>query len=234
VAVLLDLVLFLFFIVVPGAAIGTQIIPLRLNDVTFRDTDLEHAWGLVAQYAHGTFEQRFGYPTGYFYLDDKRSHCPSRILMRECQPAGAITDGCSAQLGAASLSGFDGGCATGCMGILVIGFIGAPFFLVSACDRFFRLVLRSRVDVSLTPSGPDTVASFAFHGPGGYSLRRRYAQAFEKPVLPAALGLDAAAAAPEGVTAGPPPGGRPVPRQADGQSADRRAAGGRHASGNVA
>jgi hypothetical protein len=233
VGVLLEVVLFLLFIVVPAVAIGTQVIPLRLGDITFRDTDLEHAWGLVAQYAYGTFEQRFGYPTGYFYLDEKRSRPPSRLLMREYQPAGAITDGCSAQLGAASLTGFEGGCLTGCMGIMVIAFIGAPFFLVSACDRFFRLVLRSRVDVSLAASGPDTVASFAFHGPGGYSLRRRYARAFEKPVLPASLGLDIAA---EGQAGDPPPGGGQSAsgRPAGGPASGGRPAGGRHASGNAA
>ena len=49
--VLLDIVLFLLFIVVPVAAICTQVIPLRLDGVTFRDTDLAHAWVLVAQYA---------------------------------------------------------------------------------------------------------------------------------------------------------------------------------------
>lgn len=153
--------------------------------------------------------------------------------MREYQPTGAITDGCSAQLGAASLSGFEGGCLSGCLGIMLIAFIGAPFFLVSACDRFFRLVLRSRVDVSMAASGPDTVASFAFHGPGGYSLRRRYARTFEKPVLPASFGLDVAA---EGQPGDPPPGGG---RSASGPSAGGRAsggrpAGGRHASGNAA
>jgi hypothetical protein len=235
VAVLLDVVLFLLFIAVPAAAIGTQIIPLRLSGITFHDTDLEHAWGLVAQYAYGTFEQRFGYPTGYFYLDDKRSHRPTRILMRECQPAGAITDGCSAQLGAASLSGFEGGCTSGCLGIFVIGIIGAPFFLVSACDRFFRLVLRSRVDVSLAASGPDTVVSFAFHGPGGYSLRRRYGQAFEKPALPAALGLDAGPAAAAGPAGDPPPSGWPTAGQSgSARSAGERPTGGRHASGHEA
>ncbi len=189
-AVFLDFLLFLIFVAVPVAAICMQVIPLRLGDVTFHDTDLAHAWTLVGQYAEGTFEQRFGYPTGYFYFDEKRSQQPKRILMREAQPAGAITDGCSAQLSAMSLSGFEGGCAAGCMGVLVIGFIGAPFFLVSVFDRFFRLVLRSRVDVSLEASGKDATASFAFYGPGGYSLRRRYAQVFEKPALPAALCID--------------------------------------------
>lgn len=80
-----------------------------------------------------------------------------------------------------------GGCTAGCIGICLVAFIGTPFFLISILDRFFRLMLRSRVDVQLTASGPDTVAAFAFYGPGGYSLRRRYAQVFEKPVLPPIL-----------------------------------------------
>lgn len=186
----LNFVLILVFIVVPIAAICTQVIPVRLGEVRFRDTDLAHAWYLVAQYAEGTFEQRFGYPTGYFYLDEKRSQEPKRILMREAQPAGVITDGCAGELGAISFSGFEAGCAGGCMTMLVIGTIGAPFFLVSVLDRFFRLVLRSRVDVQLQQAGPDVVAAIAFYGPGGYSLRRRYAQVFEKPALPASLGFE--------------------------------------------
>jgi hypothetical protein len=200
--VFLDFLLIVVFVLVPIAAVCTQVIPMRLADVTFRDTDLAHAWMLVGQYAEGTFEQRFGYPTGYFYFDAKRSQEPSRLLMREAQPAGAITDGCSAQLAAMSLGGFDEGCGAGCIGIALIGFIGAPFFFVSIFDRFFRLVLRSRVDVSLVAVGSDVKASFAFYGPGGYSLRRRYAQVFEKPALPAALGIPA----------GPAPAGRHAAR----------------------
>jgi hypothetical protein len=191
-AVLFNVLLFIVFVLVPVAALCTQVIPVRLGDITFRETDPAHAWLLVAQYAEGTFEQHFGYPTGYFYIDQKRSKPPMRILVREAQPAGAITDGCSGALSAASVSGFEGGCLSGCVGVFMIGIIGGPFFLVSTFDRFFRLILRSRVDVSLAASGPDTVASFAFHGPGGYSLRRRYAQVFERPVLPEAYGFDVA------------------------------------------
>jgi len=202
-AVLLDILLILVFIVVPIAALCMQTIPMRLGEeVRFRDTDPAHAWRLVAQYAQGTFEQRFGYPTGYFYVDSKRSQQPSKIVMKEAQPAGAVTDGCAAQLGVAGLSGFDGGCATGCISLFVVAFIGAPFFLISAFDRFFRFTLRSRVEISLQAAGPDTVATFAFYGPGGYSLRTRYAQAFARPVLPATL-----AANPTPETAGPPAAG---------------------------
>jgi hypothetical protein len=187
VGIVFNILLVLIFIVLPVAALCMQTIPVRLDDVTFRDTRPDYAWVLVAQYAEGTFEQRFGYPTGYFYVDDKRSTQPTRVLLKEFQPSGAITDGCSAQLGSVSLSGFEGGCTAGCIGICLVALIGAPFFLVSILDRFFRLMLRSRVDVKLTVSGADTVASFAFYGPGGYSLRRRYAQVFEKPALPAIL-----------------------------------------------
>jgi hypothetical protein len=187
VGVLLTILFILVFIVVPVAALGMQTMPMRLAEVRFRDTDTDHAWRLVAQYAQGTFEQRFGYPTGYFFVDRKRSQQPSKIVMKEAQPAGAITDGCAADLGAMSLSGFEGGCTAGCMTAFVVAFIGAPFFLISAFDRFFRFMLRSRVDISLQAAGPDTLVSFAFYGPGGYSLRNRYAQAFAQPVLPVAL-----------------------------------------------
>jgi hypothetical protein len=189
-----------------------QVIPRRLGDVTFRDTDPAHAWMIIGQYAQGTFEQRFGYPTGYFYVDQDRSRRPDRLLMREAQPSGAITDGCSVQISSLSLSGFEEGCGAGCLMFFTVIFIGAPFLIVSALDRFFRLILRSRVDVSLAASGPDTIATFAFHGPGGYFLRRRYAQVFEKPALPAGLSGEAALPASGTSAAGgtPAAGGRPA------------------------
>jgi hypothetical protein len=189
VGLVLNVLFFLILVVVPIAALCMQTMPLRIASMTFHDTTPDYAWRLVAQYAEGTFEQRFGYPTGYFHLDDKRSQQPSKIVMRELQPAGAVTDGCSSELSLASLSGFEGGCLAGCLGMMAVGCIGAPFFLVSTFDRFFRFMLRSRVDVQLAASGPDTVASFAFYGPGGYSLRSRYAQVFEKPTLPAELAI---------------------------------------------
>src|ERR1700685_771386 len=66
IVVVLDILLFLAFVALPVAALCMQTIPMRLTGVTFHDTDLPHAWELVIAYAEGTFEQRFGYPTGYF------------------------------------------------------------------------------------------------------------------------------------------------------------------------
>ena len=74
---MLDILLFLAFVALPVAALCMQTIPMRLTGVTFRDTDLPHAWELVIAYAEGTFEQRFGYPTGYFAVEEKRTQRPT-------------------------------------------------------------------------------------------------------------------------------------------------------------
>lgn len=159
---------------------------MRLEGVTFRDTAPQVAWLLVHQYAMGTFEQRFGYPTGYFNPDDKQSQQGKRLVMREMQPTGAITDGCTAAFGAVGAAGADAG-LVGCLWVMMIMTIGSPFFIVSFLDRFCRALLRSKVEVSFTQSGADTTASFSFYGPSGYVLKNRYAQAFARPQLPLAL-----------------------------------------------
>jgi hypothetical protein len=175
-----------FFVVVPLAGLATRVIPMRLEGVTFRDTASPVAWLLVHQYAIGTFEQRFGYPTGYFNPDDKQSEQGKRLIMREMQPTGAITDGCSASLGAVGAAGADAG-MIGCLWVMMIFTIGSPFFIVSFLDRFCRALLRSKVEVRFTQSGADTIASFSFYGPSGYVLKNRYAQAFARPQLPPTL-----------------------------------------------
>jgi hypothetical protein len=210
--VFISLILILFLLILPVIAIGLQLIPRKLAGVTFRETAPDNAWLQIAQYAQGTFEQRFGYPTGYFYVDEKRSSRPSRILVREAQPSGTVTDGCAFQLGSVSMSGFDAGCGAGCLTFAAVALLGAPFFLVSFFDRFYRLLLRSRINVTLDTSGSDTVAEFSFFGPGGYSMLRRYAQVFHKPVLPASLQPESAVATPDipAVATAPPIEGSPA------------------------
>lgn len=182
-----DAILVFIFVVVPAVAVCTKTVPLRIADVTFRDTSPSYAWVLVAQYAQGTFEQRFGYPTGYFSIHDSDATRPDRLVMREMQPLGAITDGWSRRASAISRSGFQSGCIVGCFLFVVGTCIGAPFYAVSAADRFCRALLRARVDVRFTGAGPDTVASFAFYGPSAWALRGRYAKVFAAPALPPEL-----------------------------------------------
>ncbi len=117
-----------FFIIVPAAGISTQLIPMRMQDVTFRGTSPAISWEIVGQYAFGTFEQRFGYPTGYFYPDEKLSAKGARLLMKEAQPAGAVTDGCSMQIGSLGAAGLEAGCLGGCLWVWAISLIGLPLF----------------------------------------------------------------------------------------------------------
>lgn len=173
-----------FFVVVPVAALGVKFWPMRLEDVVFRDTDPNHAWFLVAQYAEGTFEQRFGYPSGYFALDEKRSIQPARVLVKEAQPAGSVTDGAAVNLGALSTSGFEEGFGPGCLMFVAVTFIAAPFILISVLDRVYRFLFRSRVDAAIIQEGRDCRVRFSFFGPSGYSMRSRYELAFATPVLP--------------------------------------------------
>lgn len=163
---------------------------MRLPQVIFHDTSPSYAWELVAQYAEGTFEQRFGYPSGYFFIEKARTMQPDRLSMKEMQPVGAITDGCASSVGGFSNGALKSGCApVGCV-VAVIGICcGLPFFIASALDRFCRAVLCSRVDVRFTASAADTVVSFTFYGPSAWALRGRYAKAFDRPLLPPELAV---------------------------------------------
>ena len=210
-----------FFVVVPLAAIVVKFLPQRLEDVVFRDTDPNHAWFLVAQYAEGTFEQRFGYPSGYFALDEKRSTQPRRVLVKEAQPAGAVTDGCAINLSSMGAAGFEEGFGAGCMMLVVVMFVAAPFIVISVLDRAFRFLLRSRVDATIVQEGRDCRVRFAFFGPSGYSMRSRYELAFATPVLPPQFQVGYASPSPVGQRvpvhpspAQPEPAAQPAPAQA--------------------
>ena len=181
---LLQLFAVVVFLVLPTVALSAKFIPAKLSNVRFSETDPSHAWALVAQFAEGTCEQRFGYPSGYFSIDSKRAEHGKRLVMQENQPAGAVTDGCAFSIGAMSFAGFEEGIGVGCIMFFVVALCAAPFVVVSAADRFFRNVLRSRIDVAVRAHGPDALVDFRFFGPGGYAMRNRYARAFAPPELP--------------------------------------------------
>lgn len=120
-------------------------------------------------------------------MNEKKSVEGARVVMNEAQPSGSVTDGCA--VGAASLGavGFDEGLGAGCISMMFALLVAGPFILISAADRFFRRLFRSRVDVRFTVDHSDTIASFAFYGPGGYVLSQRYAEVFATPLLPEAV-----------------------------------------------
>lgn len=169
-------------------------VPRKLEPVTFRDTAPQHAGVLVAQFAEGTFENRFGFPTGFFHVDEKKTKEPERYVFKEAQPIGTVTDGCAVNIGSMGAAGLGEG-LYGCLWMLVVGCMAAPFVLISTVDRLYRAMMRSRVQIDVRKAGADCVVTVAFYGISGYLLLSRYALAFATPKLPEGL------AAPETVTA---------------------------------
>jgi hypothetical protein len=178
-------------IVFIGAAVALgglvcRLVARPLDDITFHDTAPDHAGFLVAQFAEGTYENRFGFPTGFFAIDEKKTDPPNRYLFVEAQPMGSVTDGCAAHIGAFGASGIGEGGA-GCLMVLVSAMMAAPFVAISFVDRLYRSMMRSKIQIDVRASGTDSIVSIAFYGIVGYLLRSRYAAAFAAPTLPEEL-----------------------------------------------
>ena len=161
-----------------------RVVPLRIGDIRFRDTDKDHAATIALSYAEGTYENRLGYPTGFYVYDEKSSRMPDRIVLKEAQPMGTVTDGCA--VGAASMGaiGFEDGCGAGCVTTIFATIIAMPFVIVSFLDRMYRAALRSKVTFELRSDGADTVATLSLAGAGAYLMKSRYEKVFNLPELP--------------------------------------------------
>lgn len=181
-------------LVVAIAGFGCRVVARRIEPVTFRDTSPDYAGVLVAQFAEGTFENRFGFPTGFYHLDDKRTSRPERFVYVEAQPQGSITDGCAMNIGAAGSAGLGEGVA-GCVWFVGACIVAAPFVVVSVVDRLYRTLMRSRIQIDVKADGADSTVSLAFYGISGYLLMARYRAAFAPPELPEGLAPVAAAEA---------------------------------------
>lgn len=171
------------------AAIGLccRFIPMTVDNVRFRDTDEAYAAHQIGQFAEGTYENRFGFPTGFFHLRDDKSQMPRRMVFQEAQPTGSVTDGCAVGIGSFGALGFDEGCLIGMAWLFVTAIVALPFIIVSAVDRLYRKAMQSKVTIDLRSAGGDSVATMKFYGISGYLTKTRYEKAFRPPALPVDL-----------------------------------------------
>lgn len=167
-----------------GVGIALRIRPAQLGGVEFRETSVEHARFLVSQYAAGTMDGRFGYPSGFFAVNDKKSVDPNVVVLQEAHPSGAVSDGCAASVTAMMPGSFEAGCLGGAFMVAFLGVIASPFYAVSIFDRLCRSLLRSKVVVRLRTTDGNTAATFSFHGISGYLVMPKYRKAFAAPALP--------------------------------------------------
>ncbi len=164
-----------------------RMVPRRLEAVRFEDTTQEHAAMIVLSYAEGTYENRVGYPTGFYVFDEKSSSLPAKVVLKEAQPNGTVTDGCALGTSAIGAVGFEEGCGTGCVTMMIAGIVAAPFYIISGLDRLYRTSLRSKVVVDLRPVDGDTIATVSLHGIGAFLMKERYQNVLHLPELPERL-----------------------------------------------
>lgn len=171
-------------LVVVTVGVGMRMFPRKIGDVRFRDTDVTYAAGIALDYAEGTYENRLGYPTGFYVFDENKSQMPQRIVLREAQPMGTVTDGCAYEASSIGAVGFDEGLGTGCITSLIAAAIATPFWIVSTLDRLYRNLLRSKVTFEFRADGADAVATLSLSGVGAYLMKPRYEKVFNPPELP--------------------------------------------------
>ena len=79
--------LFLFLLVVLPfvAAVGSRAVPRVLHNLRLSNTDAAHAADEFLSFAQGTYENEFGYPSGFFAYDDEATSYPEKVLLREAR-----------------------------------------------------------------------------------------------------------------------------------------------------
>ena len=138
---------------------------------------------LVSDFVASSYETDFGYPSGYFQIEQVTD---TEVVAREWVTKGSHFT----QI----LSGFYRailrlGAPFGCLGMYLtfcIAALATPFLLYAALtETLLKYLLRSQIKASLTRAGDGTQVTFNLRGPAALLVGRRLERAFHEPVLPA-------------------------------------------------
>jgi hypothetical protein len=137
---------------------------------------------LVSDFVASSYETDFGYPSGYFQIEQVTD---TEVVAREWVTKGSHFT----QI----LSGFYRailrlGAPFGCLGMYLtfcIAALATPFLLYAALtETLLKHLLRSQIRASLTRAGDGTQVTFNLRGPAALLVGRRLERAFHEPVLP--------------------------------------------------
>lgn len=154
----------------------------------FAEVTPPHASGIVVSFLEGVSETKFGFPSGVFRINDKKSQADSCLTVRETQPGYSVTDGCAAAstvAGAGILADADG-CVEVLLGLVVVACITVPIWTLNLTEKAFRTLLESEVRADLEPiTDPDgTLVTIRLRGISAILLRSAYREALADPKLP--------------------------------------------------
>jgi hypothetical protein len=152
-----------------------------------RKVSPEAASRLVSEFIAGSYDGRFGYPSGCFEIESSDGH---RIVAREFVARGShFTDILKGMFMAVLGVGDIFGCIGGLIALVLAAFL-APLLLYAAlAETLLKYLLRSRIVSSLQPSPDGTLVSFTLRGPVALLIGLRLERAFHAPVLPSRVAL---------------------------------------------
>ena len=173
---------FIIIILMVVAGIVLRIFARTLPPVQLHKVAPMAASRLVSDFIASSYETDFGYPSGYFQIEQATD---TEIVAKEWVTKGSHFT----QI----LSGFYRailalGAPFGCLGMYItfcLAAVATPFLLYAALtETLLKHLLRSRIRAGLAPTGDGTQVTFTLRGPAALLVGRRLERAFHQPALP--------------------------------------------------
>ena len=137
---------------------------------------------LVSDFIASSYETDFGYPSGYFQIEQVTD---TEVVAREWVTKGSHF---TQILGGFYRAILRLGAPFGCIGMYIMFCIAAlatPFLLYAALtETLLKHLLRSQIRATLARTGDGTQVTFNLRGPAALLVGRRLERAFHEPVLP--------------------------------------------------
>jgi hypothetical protein len=168
------------FMVVAGIAF--RFLPRKLPPVRLRKVAPSAAARLVRDFIASSYETDFGYPSGYFRVEEASD---SKVVAREWVAKGSHF---TMILGGFYRAILGIGTGFGCLGILLtplLAVLVTPLLLYAAAtETLLKYLLRSQIVTALCYDDNDTQVTFTVRGPSALLVGRRLERAFREPVPP--------------------------------------------------
>jgi hypothetical protein len=192
----IETIWFIIILLMVVAGIVLRLIPRTLPSVRLSKVSPAAASRLVSDFIASSYETDFGYPSGYFQIEQATE---TEVVAREWVTKGShftqiLRGFYRAVLGL--------GAAFGCLGMYImfcLAVLLTPALLYAALtETLLKYLLRSRIRAAFERAGDGTQVTFTLRGPSALLVGRRLDRAFREPVLPVRVAsLAGIAAAPE-------------------------------------
>lgn len=180
---------------------------IRPEPVTLRGIDVERARDVVAAYVEEVHDTRFGFPTGVFRIEERRS-TPTTLVARETNFRGSVGMQLVRMLlvipmwlgAAAADAGPLWAIVAVSFGLVFTALLIGPLVVIIAIEVVLRLLMRGEVRAELATAPDDEDActvQFTLRGLSAYGVSRQLLGGLAAPVLPTAYGGSHLANAPE-------------------------------------